>query len=277
MEIRCEQCKEVGAAAEVRVGAEGMELVCATCGHANLLKLDAAVSAGSVGAKEAPEDAQSRDGEVSAPVVGPIARAAGLASGSGEVARRSGTAAASPLAEGVVEAAMARLIPVAGSGPRCPKCAHLVAGSEHCERCGLSINEAQRYAPGEAPWEQAPDGKEDAYLRLSALWARAEDGDSEAMTSFAALASNEGLVEAGIQKLRFFLVEHPDDPGALGALRHLASTLQARVTIAASQAAVSAENFGKDVRRLRGALMTVTLALCGLILLLLSAVFWDKC
>ncbi|RDV39447.1 hypothetical protein DV096_02430 [Bradymonadaceae bacterium TMQ3] len=270
MEIRCEACKDVGPAAEVRAGTGGMELICAGCGHANLLQV--------AGAPEVSVDAQSRDGDAS-PAPGPIARAAaGSISTSPNHANPASTVApGASLAEGVVEAAMARLIPVPGAGPRCPKCAHLVAGSEHCERCGLSQNEAGRYGPGQAPWEDAPAGKEDAFLQLNAAWARAEDGDVQAMGEFAELAVGQGLVEAGIRRVRFYLVDHPDDPGALDALRRLASALQARVTIAASQAAASAENFGKDVRRLRGFLLTITLTMCGLILLLLSAVFWDKC
>lgn len=271
MEIRCEACKEVGPAAEVRAGAEGMELVCASCGHANLLKVGSA-------AEPPAEDAQSRDGDAS-PAPGPIARAAAERASTTASAPTSSASAApgASLSEGVVEAAMARLIPVPGAGPRCPKCAHLVDGADHCERCGLSQAEAHRFGPGQAPWEAAPSGKEDTFLRLNAAWARAEDGDAQAMQRFAELAVEEGLVEAGIRRVRFYLVEHPDDARALEALRRLATALQARVTIAASQAAASAESFGKDVRRLRGLLMTVTLALCSLILLLLSAVFWDKC
>ncbi|TXD39476.1 hypothetical protein FRC98_03510 [Lujinxingia vulgaris] len=270
MEIRCDVCKEVGPASEVRAADQGMELVCASCGHANVLKVG--------GTTDASADAQSRDGDAS-PHAGPIARAASRSDAEQGVApqKRSVATPGASLAEGVVEAAMARLIPVSGAGPRCPKCAHLVAGADHCERCGLSQSEANRYAPGHAPWEQAPPGKDDAFLRLNAAWARAEDGDPEAMRYVAELAISEGLVEAGISRLRFYLVERPDDPHALDALRRLAIALQARVTVAAGQAAASAENFGKDVRRLRGLLMTITLGLCALILLLLSAVFWDKC
>ncbi|RAL25187.1 hypothetical protein DL240_02970 [Lujinxingia litoralis] len=274
MEIRCEACREVGPAAEVRPGARGLELVCAGCGHANLLEV------GSPGA-EGLDDAQQRDGQASGRAPGPVARASGRAVASSPRAASELADARPgylPLARAVLlDEAMARLVPEPGPGKRCPKCAHLTGDDEHCRRCGLSLVEAARFAPGQAPWEQVSEERAEVFLRFNALWDRAEAGDAEALEVFSRLAADEGMVEEGIRRLRRFLVAHPEHPGALDALRHLALALQARVTIAASQAAASAESFGNDVEKVRGVLMGITLAMCAVILLLLSAVFWDKC
>lgn len=252
MEIRCTQCEHLGAASEARPVDAGVGLVCAQCGHVNV------VATG----EEKEEDEVGRDGDVGA----------GNNDGDGAGAERS-------TEDGdVSEASLEGLIPEPGDGQRCRKCAHLFKGDrEHCPQCGLSVAEAQRYPKGEAPWEQGPPGKEEALQTARQLWeAATDDGQSETMEMFVDFVIDEELVDFGIRNVQHFLVDHRGDEEALRALRRLAKSLEVAVQVARSRAAAEADEFHDDVKRVRSGLLVAALVFWTVILLLFSWLFWDK-
>jgi hypothetical protein len=234
MEIRCSQCEHLGEAAEVRPVEEGVGLVCAGCGHLNLLSIGPA-------AAEAPEQREKPKKEPA----------------------------------GVQSLLLARLIPPAGDGPRCRKCAHLVeADDAHCPRCGLSSVEGARLAAGEAPWEQPPPGKEGPFEQARLLWESAlERGDASAISTFVDVVLEEGFVDFGIRRLQHFLVENQDHEEALLGLQRLARRLEATLTVAQTRATEEAKGFSEGLERFRARLLLVAVVVWFAILLLLYLVF----
>ena len=241
MEIRCSKCSHLAAAADVLSVDGGVGLVCAECGHINIA----------------------------------------AAAGDEEVATKSvdgadGTTAAA--GEDFVERSMARLVPKPGSGKRCPKCAHLLQeDADNCGRCGLSLEEASRHPEGEAPWETAPEGLEDAQEAAQSMWESIADGEEGAsIADFVDFTIEAGLIDYGIRQLQFFLVDQPDDREALAGLRRLAESLKVAVQIAQTQAEAKADEFNDDVKRFRTNLLVAALLFWTVILLLFSWLFWDK-
>lgn len=170
---------------------------------------------------------------------------------------------------------LAAMIPAPGPGPRCRKCGHLLTESDaapdppevddapdgNCPRCGLNQLEAQKFAPGEAPWERAPAGQEAQYARAERLWqaaaAQQSSGalDPQRLQDFVTYAGEEDLLELGMRRLRMHLIDHPDDTPAIAGLRALAERMQARVVIATAQAQADAQHFEDKLGRLQRRLM----------------------
>jgi phage FluMu protein Com len=241
MEIRCSKCGHLGEAAEVRPLPSGVGLVCGACGHVNELALGGG-----------PAEAAEPEPEVT-PQAKPSARTE-----------------RSPLME--------RLIPEPGDGLRCRKCATLVeADTVYCPRCGLDLEEGSRLGPGEAPWEQPPEGKEAAFDQARLLWgAASERREPRAIADFVDFALEEGLLDYGLRELQHYLVDHPGDEAALEGLERLAKRLQTTVDLARSRAEAQADSFNEDVKRFRARLLIGALAFWVVILLLLSLTFWDR-
>ncbi len=271
MEIRCDNCSHVGPAAEVRPGPAGVVLVCENCEHENILDV------GDSGSSAEADDASSES-------VG--------AAGGGSAALQSPTAGAdsSPRSADsfgdsnqvrmwLREDALQALIPEPGVGPRCRKCAQLLpATAENCKRCGLNRNEAERFAPGQAPWERPPEGKESEAEQAELLWESfEEDPTATALQKFVDFVRDEGLLDLGIRKLRFYLVDHPEAEQAIEHLRDLAESLQSRIIVAQVQARASADEFQDDVSRFRNRVVWGALVFWGGIFLLFLAFFWDNC
>jgi hypothetical protein len=283
VEIRCDNCSHVGPAAEVRPGQGSVVLVCENCGHENLL------SVGEVaGAEAAPTDAGVQ-GEVAGdqsgqePPAEPDDRASSVAATAtaGEKAPRSDAFGnKEQVRVWLREDALEALIPESGDGVRCRKCARLLpADAENCARCGLNRREAERYAPGEAPWEQPPADKEAEHEQAMLLWdAFADAPDDEAsLDKFVDFVRDEGLLDTGVRKLRFYLVDHPDDTRAVDHLRDLAESLQSKLIVAQVQAKASANEFQEDVSRFKQRFIISALVFWGLVFLLFLALFWDAC
>lgn len=268
MEIRCSSCGHIGPAAQIMPGPQGVELICANCGHANLLVVGGAAS------PQAPPPSPS------APAASPQDEVAQILAPA-PAPKPSPRPAPKPAdAESLITPAFVeRLVPTPGDGLRCPKCAHLVrADEEHCSRCGLNQDDAARFPQGQAPWEVAPRGKEDAWERATLMWRSAvESWDQERVDKFVELVKAEGLHELGVRKLRFFLVETPDDPLALAALQDVAAVMQARLLVARNQANLDKQAFEQDVTRLRGLLMIGSLVFWGLIMVLFLGLFMKNC
>jgi hypothetical protein len=263
VEIRCDNCSHVGPAAEVRPGAGGVVLVCENCEHENVL--DVGETTKNAEASDASKAEIPQTAELDAPHKEPAG--AGSFESNDQVRMW------------LREDALKALIPEPGVGPRCRKCAQLLSPhADNCTRCGLNRDEAERHAPGEAPWERAPQGKESEKEQAELLWESfAEDPSSQSLQKFVDFVRDEGLLDLGIRKLRFYLVDHPDDDEAVGHLRDLAESLQSKLIVAQVQARASADSFQEDVSRFRNRMLIGTLVFWGGIFLLFLMFFWDNC
>lgn len=258
MEIRCSRCGHIGPAAQILPGAAGLALVCANCGHQNLLDLG---QGGAATPTPAPQDVAPAPQTSTPPAQAP-------------------SAPAKPKPSAIeTSALLEKLIPPPGDGLRCPKCANLVrADEDHCSRCGLDQQEASRFSPGQAPWDLPPRAKERSWEQAQLLWQSAvADWSAERVEKFIALIKDEGLHELGVRKLRFFLVDHPQDPLALSALHEVASMMQARVLVARNQADLDKKAFEHDVSKLRSLLMVGSLIFWVVILALFLGLFMKNC
>ena len=243
MEIRCTNCQHLGPAEQVLPTADGVALICANCGHHNALGVS--------------------DGD-------------GASAGARSVAAPPATSKPSNSSSLWLQRdALERLVPEPGSGPRCRKCAHLLADDEqYCSRCGLAREEGERFPPGAAPWERPPVGKEDVHEQATLLWKALRDHPTEEnLAKFADFAKNEQLLEYGVRQLRFFMVDHPEVPRARELLEELAASFHARIIVAQAQAQISAEGFGQSAMRYKQVLLwTVFVVWGGIFLFFLSKV-----
>ncbi len=166
------------------------------------------------------------------------------------------------------------LIPEPGPGDRCRKCAYLLPEEDNCPRCGLSQSAVEDYEPGQAPWERAPEGLESAQLEADALWNAWRDGQEE-LDAFLEAVIEAGLLDFGLRKLQFYLVDYPDDDEALEGLQRLADRLDTTIQVAHTQAEVASEEFNDDIKQFRTTLMLGALIFWTLIFLLFSWLFLD--
>ena len=250
MEIRCAKCGHLGVAKDVRPIADGVGLVCAECEHVN---------AATAGGSES-EDSNGSDGNLEAL----------SSSGSAD----SGEAVS--VLQTDLAASIEHLLPEPGSGRRCRKCAHLFEdeAAEHCSRCGLSIAEAEKYADGEAPWEQPPEGKGEEYRQAMRLWDDAVDsGEAEKMGDYVDYVIAEDLIEVGMRRMQRYLVSCPDDAAALQGLRQLAKGLEVAMEVARTRAESQSDEFNDDVKRVRSGMMVGALIFWIVIFLLFSWMF----
>lgn len=236
MEIRCSECGHVGAA-EATTDENGIALICAECGHKNRLDM---------GKPEPAPELSEQEPAINYAALAQLPAAAKLKEKEDEEEFR--------------RAALERLIPEPGPGPRCPKCAHVVVAHDvYCSRCGLAIDEAMKHAPGEAPWERPPAGREGAHEQVQLLWSALEDDwTQDNFERFAQFVRDEGLVDFATRKLRFRLVDHPDDELALEFLGEIAESLQSRLAVAKAQAKASAEQFSEVTQRTKSVLLYAT-------------------
>ena len=245
MEIRCSQCGHLGAAKEVRSVSDGVGLVCAECEHVNV------ASAGGDGAEETATDEQRTGGD-------------------------TGRDPERDRMEMEIVESVERFLPQPGSGMRCRKCAHLFEREdpEHCPRCGLSVSEAESYAEGEAPWEIPPEGREEAFENARELWKKAVDGGHpEEVEEFVDHVIAAGLIDVWMRRVQHYLVDHPEDPIALDALRQLAKGLEVAIEVARTRAETKSEEFNDDVKRVRSGLMVGALIFWIAIFILFSWLF----
>lgn len=237
MEFRCEKCQHVGPAAQSLMTSDGVVLVCENCGHASMLAIS----------KAAPTSTSA-----SAPTstAAPTSR---------------------PAAQTFADEAFARFLPEPGDGPRCPKCAHLVAADdEFCGRCGLQLDDAYKFPPGHAPWERPPAGKEAAWEQARLLWSALEDRwDDERFERFAGFIREYDLHDFAARRLRFRLIQHPDDPNALALLREIAGSMHSRMMVAKAQAQASSAEFSDVTQRARNVLLWTSLVFWLMILVVL--------
>ncbi len=217
MEFRCEECGHVGAASGTKSDSAGILLTCTNCGHDNRLEVGPVVTPSQ-----------------SAPLI-------------------STKTAANTFADEAFD----RFLPTSGDGKRCPKCAHLVAPSDlHCARCGLGLEGAYRFGPGEAPWEQAPAGNESQWEQAKLLWrAFEENGDAERFSRFADFVRENELHDMAARMLRFYLVDHPADENVLSLLREIAGSVHTRMMVAQAQAQANTADFSDVTQRARNVLL----------------------
>lgn len=170
----------------------------------------------------------------------------------------------------------AGLIPEPGEGPRCRKCLAILLGdAEFCPRCGLSIARAARFAPGEAPWEVAPPGKEAAHEEGRQLWtAVVEAGDGESLERFVDLVLDEDLIDFGIFKLQKYLIKYPGNPGAIQGLGRLSQRLERMAEVARSQAEVAGRSYPESIERMRHKFFLGSLVVCAIVFVVLAMYIW---
>lgn len=243
MEIRCSKCSHVGEAALDVKGAD-VALVCENCGFRN--RLDMPQSA------EAPATKPSQPLPTRAPNPAQIER------------------------QEFEEEAFRRLLPSPGNGPRCLKCYELLElDQDHCMRCGLNIEESRKFAPGQAPWDRPPAGREDAWDEADLMWRRLkEDWGEERFDDFAQTIRRLEAWEFASRKLRSHLVENPDDELAKGFLREIAAGLQSRVMVAKAQAQASAAQFSDATEKVRRVLLWVVSGMWAVIIVLILVYYF---
>ncbi|MGM0558270.1 MAG: zinc ribbon domain-containing protein [Myxococcota bacterium] len=290
MEFRCEHCSHVGEPEKVEPSPSGLLLVCANCGQENSLDVGGDPTTehdrdGERTPESAGREAQDADASLED---APTATADDLARVTGvnlenlrvdDATRARGFGSNEDVRSYLRKDALEAMIPEPGPGPRCPKCAKkLDPDVENCARCGLNQREAMSYDEGEAPWEQPPPGKEAEYDQARLLWGALEDDWSEErLENFVDFITEAELLDIGIRRLRFHLIDHPDDELAREYLEDLAESLQSRLIIAQVQAQASADEFQDEVSRFKTRMVTVALLFWGGIFLLFLAFFWDNC
>jgi len=287
VEFRCSECGHIGPAETVRQTPDGVELECAACAATRPLDVDG----------EGGEGAGKRSPEVDEPESPrgpgrehPTAASGGAFEPPAEVSDRGETGRATfdaaeggktPASESQTlrvsrDEAVERLVPETGPGLRCPKCAKLLLpGAENCVRCGLDIAEARTHDKGEAPWEQPPAGDDGEFARAERLWETfAEEGDAERLGEFVEFVEKEHLYEMAIRRIRFYLVDHPDDDAVLDALRELVGGVQSQLRSARAKAEVDAEELNEEIQSFQRKLILAVLGLWLISVLIFVYVFW---
>ncbi len=262
MEIRCAECDYLGAAAEVRPVDGGMGLVCDNCGHVNIASADTETNADA-------DDSRDDDGSSS----GWAEQLASMQFGGGNETTSSPSLT---IDDDFIDNSVERLMPEKGSGRRCRKCVHLFDEDlDHCSRCGLSVAEAESYPEGEAPWEKPAPDQEESYRRAESIWESVHDETTGAeMDDYVEFVIERGLVDFGIRRIQYHLVEHPDDTEAVEGLSRLARSLEVAVEVASTRAESEADQFTSDVRQFRTNLLIGALIFWTALLLLFSWLFW---
>ena len=259
MEIRCNQCGHIGPASGVHPTPQGVALICANCGHANTLEVDAPAQ----GAAPAPSAPLSEAPSAQAPAT----------------PKAPQPSADRQEREAMTRAMLERLIPEPGPGARCPKCIGKVSPQQDfCAQCGLDLQGAHRHAPGEAPWEAVADAKQEAASQARLLWeTTTQRWDAQLLDNYVELIQEHELHEQGIRNLRLWLVEHPDDPLAIDALAQLAKVMQTRMIIAKSHADQDKQMFHREVTKIRTGLMVGALVFWAGIFGLFVLLFLKNC
>lgn len=290
MEIRCTDCGHLGAPADVQTTDDGPGLVCEQCGFVNVITTTSDDDAGDPTDDNSPQDMLGdADGTDGAIFSSESSTSSTLMASLGEMGtrrifgkRETPTSPVLNVGDQFLEDSVQRLIPQPGEGRRCRKCFHLLDDHAmdnhpgHCQRCGLSIEEAAKYPDGQAPWEKPPPGKEEEQQHAGQLWERAlDDDESKTIEDFVDYATQQGLVDFGMRTVQRHLVDHPDDQRARQALSKLASSLEVAVEVAKTRAESESEAFQEDVKEFRTRLLLWALVFWTAILLVFSWLFMD--
>lgn len=278
MEFKCTECGHIGPADEVRPVGDDVEVVCEECGAASSLGDDG--SSDREGDDAEPDETESDsandwvgegdDADVSVEEAMETAlQSRSDADSEGFWALAEAISSDEPDREDhdltvSQSEALERLLPDESADRRCPKCASPVGDRRHCTQCGLDLQRAEEYDEGEAPWMRPPEGREEAYEQAKALWKTYDDpeGGEKELEKFTEFVRDLGLYELGIRKLRFYLVDHPDDERAVEALEKLTEGIQGRIVAAQSKAEADAKELNEEISRLQRGLVWAVLLLC---------------
>jgi len=92
---------------------------------------------------------------------------------------------------------------------QCQKCGHRQDKVESCDSCGFVF---ANYKAGTMPWDQIPEGKEEAWAKAEALWGEAVGTeDEDAHRAFMTHCMANELESLAGRKLRFRLADQPAD------------------------------------------------------------------
>ena len=246
MEFRCPHCDHIGPAAEVQPGEDGVDVVCESCASSSPLETE----------REARDETESPDDSAEIPDI-PSKQSieSDLSGDTSTSSTRTDHRNVTSIPEDVVD----ELVPDPEADRRCPKC-------------------ARSYEEGRAPWEQPDPGREEVFEEARRLWERAvEDHTEEAFEAFVDHVRTHTLFGLGIRKLRFHLVDHPDDEMAVDALRSMASGMEAKMVAARTRAEADAEELQEDISRFKRLMAGVVLVLWVVAMVLFADLFlgWD--
>jgi hypothetical protein len=251
----------------VQPGEDGVDVVCESCASSSPLETE----------REARDETESPDDSAEIPDI-PSKQSieSDLSGDTSTSSTRTDHRNVTSIPEDVVD----ELVPDPEADRRCPKCATPVASPrrEHCADCGLNLEEARSYEEGRAPWEQPDPGREEVFEEARRLWERAvEDHTEEAFEAFVDHVRTHTLFGLGIRKLRFHLVDHPDDEMAVDALRSMASGMEAKMVAARTRAEADAEELQEDISRFKRLMAGVVLVLWVVAMVLFADLFlgWD--
>jgi len=239
VEFRCSQCDHLGEAEEIRATDRGTEVVCAECGHGELLEASSS--------DETPDQSGENSGgeTVDRDEIERALRSVRSGRTDGDPDSRS-----NPLDW---DATYEHLVPDSEPGPRCPKCIERVEPDDHhCPDCGLGLSDRELLEPGESSaivTESLQDFvREEADERWSAVTRKA---DPETFGAYVEWMTRYGGDEEAIRRIRYFLVKHPEDEAALEALDTLTQSLRSRLAAARAKAESESESFQSDVSQFR--------------------------
>lgn len=286
MEFRCSECGHIGPAEEVSRTEGGVELECAECGATSPLDVDR--GSGEDGSRGEGADLEASPGsEGAAEAVGEMGADV---EGTGASRGRPTFDAADPVAvergdsAGIggqslrvpKDEAVQRLIPETGAGARCPKCAKLLSSeADNCVRCGLDLEEARNYDEGEAPWEGPPPDDDGAFERAEQIWEKfTDEREVEKLDRFVEFADERGLYEMAIRRVRFYLVDRPEDEAARDALEELVSGVQTQIASARAKAEVDAEELNEEIEAFKRKLILSVLGLWAAAIGIFVYLFW---
>lgn len=180
--------------------------------------------------------------------------------------------------EDLTQTAFERLVPESGDGFRCPKCIRLIEpDTEHCPHCGLQIDVGVRHGD-DAPWDRAPEGKEEVFEQAVLLWRATEsDPTEENFEKFVRFTNENELWDLETRRLRWFLVAHPEHEVATAHLKKVAEKFQSRVAIAEATSKARAQNFEDGTQRFKQKLLIGAAVFWGIMVVVVGISFVSSC
>ena len=124
------------------------------------------------------------------------------------------------------------------------------------------------------PWDQPKDEQSSNYEQALLLWdVTREDPNEENFEKFVAFTNETGLTEVQVRRLRWFLVDHPDDEIATHYLREVAQSFQQSLVVAQASSRARAQNFEAGAQRFKQKIMIATAVFWGILVVVMVFMF----
>lgn len=259
MRFECESCGHLGEAAQIKPAAAGVELVCASCGHASIL--------GATASPVAPPAAGVERADPRRLIASVLSGAEGAAAGA-----HLPDGALDPVE--VLKARGVRIDPGQGD-VRCPKCGYRQGSAGSCRQCGVDLSRSDL----QGIFDRPPEGKEADAELLDARWealSRPGGGllDAGERESFIRLASELGLLDRASRRFRFHAPDHAGSEqgeAAADALSRLVERMHAEFVSA--HGASSRDQYTEGARQIRMGLYALAVVMCLLVAALAAWIF----